>query len=180
MRTIAILTTAVLIFSLQILPAKAIAQETSIRYDIPNLASPPAAGISSQLRGSIEYDDTTLVVAHFSFDVPLFSFVSDFGTYNYIAAIGAASTFPYLRFESSKIEQEGENLVMKGTLEYRGMNRPITIAAKRIDGKKEFYVAGDFIVNIRDYFMFSSGFGLPSYMNIEFRMVFDKSIPIEE
>jgi polyisoprenoid-binding protein YceI len=131
MKTTAILAALLVAIALQIAPTKAIAQETSIRYDIPGAASFSAAGSSSQLRGSIEYDDTTLVIESFSFEVPLFSFISDYGSYNYIAAIGGASTFPYMSFESSKIEQDGKNLVMKGTLYYRGMYRPITIEARR-------------------------------------------------
>jgi polyisoprenoid-binding protein YceI len=180
MKTTTILVTLLMAFALQMAPTFAVAQETSIRYDIPGVASLPAAGSSNQLRGSIEYDDTTLVIEKFSFYVPLFSFISDYGSYNYIAAIGGASTFPYLSFESTKIEQDGKNLLMKGSLYYRGMYRPITIQAKRTEEKTEFYVSGNFMINIRDYYLFSGGLGIPSYMNIHFRMAFDKTTPEEE
>jgi len=70
-----------------------------------------------------------------------------------------------------------KNLSMKGSLYYRGMYRPITIQAKRTDEKNEFYINGNFNINIHDYFMFSSGRGIPPRMNINFRMAFDKISP---
>ncbi len=176
MKTTSLITGLLFVFGLQM----ATAQETTMRYSIPAAGTAvPAAGNSNQLRGNVEYDDTTMVVESFSFDVPLFTFMSEFGSYNYIAAVGAASTFPYMSFKSTNIDQSGEDLLIKGSLYLRGQYQPLTITAKQVEDKKIFYLDGNFTVHIRDYFMFSGGRSIPPYMNIDFRMVFDKEVKKE-
>lgn len=168
--------------AIQLLPAVANAQGnySQMTYEIP-ASYYQAAGRSSQLSATVEYDDTTHVIEALTMEVPLFSFINNYGgSYNYIAAFGNASRFPWMRFESNKVEDKGETIEMRGTLYFRGEYRPISITATRKEEKGLLNLNGEFTLSLRDYFLLAPAtFRVPPYIDMTFNLVFDLSSPEE-
>ncbi|MFN7118038.1 MAG: YceI family protein [Saprospiraceae bacterium] len=167
----------------QVLPGNVAAQSSynEITYEIPN-AYYQAAGRSTQLSATVEYDDTTHVINSLEFDVPLHSFINIYGgNYNYIAAFGNAYNFPWLRFESNRIKDEGKTIEMRGTLYFRGEYRPVTIVAERTEKDEMLYLDSDFTISLREYFLLAPAtVRIPPYLDMEFHLVFDLASPAVE
>jgi hypothetical protein len=168
--------------SMQVLPVLVAGQGSynEMTYEIPS-AYYQAAGRSSQLSAMVEYDDTTHVIEAVEMEVPLFSFVNNYGgSYNYIAAFGNGANFPWMRFESNNIKDNGETIEIQGTLYFRGDYRPLTITANRKEDKGQLYLYGDFRLNLRDYFLLApANFRVPPYIDMTFNLVFDLASPGE-
>lgn len=177
-----LLVALVAVLTIQAFPTNVSAQGqyNEINYRIPS-ASYQAEGRSTQLSASLEYDDTTHVLESLEMEVPLFSFLNRYGgSVNYIAAYGGAASFPWMRFESSKIEEKGDKVEMRGTLYFRGEYRPVTITATREEDKGTLNLYGDFTLNLRDYFLFTpTNYRVPPFIDLSFNLVFDLSTPEE-
>ncbi len=147
-----------------------------ITYEIPN-AYYQAAGRSTQVSATLEYDDTTHIIEALEFEVPLYSFTNTYGgSYNYIAAFGSAYNFPWLRFESKKVKEEGKNMELQGTLYFRGEYRPIHMNIQRTEKDEILYLDGDFTINLRDYFLLAPAtVRIPPYLDMQLHLVFDLS-----
>ena len=158
--------------------ASAQGQYNEMTYRIPS-ASYQAEGSSSRVSASLEYDDTTHALQSLDIEVPLYSFLNKYGgSYNYIAAYGGAASFPWMRFESSRVEEKGDQVEIRGTLYFRGEYRPITITATRQEDKGTLNLYGDFRIHLRDYFMFApANYRIPSFIDVNFNLVFDISTP---
>ncbi|MBK7873209.1 MAG: YceI family protein [Saprospiraceae bacterium] len=140
----------------------------------------PNTGTSNQLSATIDYDDTTGVINSFEFDVFLFSFLNTQGSFNMIAWLGGADYFPSMEFKSRSIDQEGEDLTIKGSLYFRGRYMPVTIYAEREEDKNQFTINGKFRIATSDFIKFvSPRRGIPTYLNMDFSVTFDKNASLK-
>lgn len=161
-----------------VLPIKeAIAQDYSpvsqMNYRISSGYHYPNEGTTSQLDATIDYNDTTGVINSLDFEVYLFSFQNRIGNGNILAWLGAADYFPNMSFESRSVEETEDELVIKGTLYFRGRYSPVTIQAERRNEDNVMILDGRFTITVSDYIMFVGGRPeLPTYVNMDFNMIF--------
>lgn len=138
----------------------------------------PIAGSSTFLKGTLQYNDTTGAVQAFAFNVPLYSFNDDYpsgATNSFIAWLGAANFFPEMSFQSSKIKQDGDHLIIQGQLYYRGKYSPVTIHATRDTRENDIQLLGEFTMDTHDYLpLFVPAYLVPSNISFSFEANFDK------
>lgn len=172
--------TVMAFFAFQVFPLQANAQEggNTMSYKIPNLYY-QADGKTTQLEATVEYDDTTHVIQGLNWEVNLLSFINTYGgTYNYIAAYGNASVYPWMQFESKKVKDKGDKVQIQGTLYYRGEYRPLTIVANKVIEDNQLYLYGDFTISLREYYMLNPvSIRIPPYISMNFNFVFNMATP---
>ncbi|MGV3557658.1 YceI family protein [Larkinella arboricola] len=62
-----------------------------------------------------------------------------------------ALKYPKVTFTSNDIQQDGNNLTIKGNLTFHGVTKPVVIQANRQDGNAQITVKGDFDIKLSDY-----------------------------
>ncbi len=62
-----------------------------------------------------------------------------------------ALKYPKVTFTSNDVQQEGNNLAIKGNLTFHGVTKPVVIQANRQDGNGQITVKGDFDIKLSDY-----------------------------
>lgn len=159
----------------------ALAQATQMSYNISSGPFYPVSGSTNQLEAKIDYNDSTHTLNAFDFEVYLHSFVNNLGNQNLLAALGAASFYPYMSFESRRIKEESDQLVINGTLYFRGIYNPVTLYAQRNDNNDSIKLNGEFTLNVRDYYPMATPLNrLPTYVNLNFQATFDKAEIIKD
>ena len=155
---------------------KAQAQEkmsTEISYNVIFGPVFPIEGRSSQLDGRITLNDTTGVLEKLDFEVPLNSFIGQ--NAGYLAWVGNSWTFPDMQFRSNNITLKGDTWIVKGNLEFRGRNQPVTLRLNRTDKNGEIVLSGNFSLNPRDYFIIPPSIELvPNQIPMDLTMVFEQ------
>ena len=97
-------------------------------------------GRFNHIDGTLEYDDSNIANSSISVSVNTDSLDSNHAkrdkhlkSDDYINA----SKYPKATFTSSKVSQQGENIIIEGTLTFRGKNKPLTITAQAIGAGKD-------------------------------------------
>lgn len=62
-----------------------------------------------------------------------------------------ALKYPNITFSAANIQEEGENLTIKGNLTFHGVTKPVELKAKKTLTKSSIKVDGAFEINMDDY-----------------------------
>lgn len=124
----------------------------------------------------ITYDDVSKEIKSVATVVKVQSF--DSGNSNrdsHAIEVLDALKHPNITFVSNEIEQSGENLTVKGKLNFHGITKPITLKAVRKDTKLATTITGTMNVNMTEYGVEPPGLmGMTTKENIriDFAMTF--------
>lgn len=62
-----------------------------------------------------------------------------------------ALKYPKVTFVSNDVQQQDNNLTIKGNLTFHGVTKPIVIQAVRKEGNGQTSINGDFVIKLSDY-----------------------------
>ena len=122
-------------------------------------------------------NDTTGVLESVTFRVPLNSFVGL--NSGYLEWIGNSWYYPDMEFRSLQITPEEDQYRVKGRLEFRGLESPVTLRLQRTDMQddNEIVFKGEFALQTHDYFTFAPPLDLvPSMIPMKITMTIDNPI----
>ncbi|MCP9770393.1 YceI family protein [Lacihabitans sp. LS3-19] len=86
-----------------------------------------------------------------------------------------ALKYPNITFSGANIQEDGNNITIKGNLTFHGVTKPLELKAKKTVSKSTLKVEGDFEINMEDYGVEPPGLmGIKANkeINLKYSMVF--------
>lgn len=142
-------------------------------YSIEFKSTDPSG--SFNMNGSIKFDENDLANSKFNLNFPVSSISTGNGMKNKKAQTSewfSAAKHPNVTFVSSKIEKSGNDYLVSGTLQIKGVSKDKKIPMKVVKSGSELTFKGDFTVNRMEFKVGKPSDIVPNNMNISY------SIPV--
>ncbi len=150
-------------------------KKSEIQYNMTHPLKKWSA-ISKNVNGVIIYNSQENGIESVAISVPVSSFDSkNSNRDSHALEVLEALKYPNVKFSSRNIKNSGDELIIKGALEFHNVTREIEIKAKQSTSKNEITVYGSFIINMTDYnIQPPSLLGIKTHeeINIEFKTYF--------
>lgn len=110
------------------------------------------SGVSKDVNSVILIDSNSGIISQVAVSVKIASFDSQNANRDsHAIEVTEALKFPMIKFNSSQIKQEGNKLTVSGTINFHGVNQPITFNAIKKNSGKNIEVSGGFEIKMTQF-----------------------------
>lgn len=110
------------------------------------------SGVSKDVNSVILIDSNSGIISQVAVSVKIASFDSQNANRDsHAIEVTEALKFPMIKFNSSQIKQEGNKLTVSGTINFHGVNQPITFNAIKKNSGKNIEVTGGFVIKLTQF-----------------------------
>ena len=132
--------------------------------------------LSKNVNGVIMYNSQEGTIESVAISVPVSSFDSKNSNRDSNALeVLEALKYPNVKFSSRNIKKSGNDLIIKGSLDFHNVTKEIELKAKQNASKSDITVLGNFTINMKDYNIQTPsllGMKTDEEINLEFKIFF--------
>jgi polyisoprenoid-binding protein YceI len=109
-------------------------------------------GVNKDVNSVILLDPATGIISQVAVSVKIASFDSQNANRDsHTIEVTEAIKYPLIKFNSSQIKQDGNKLTVSGTLNFHGVNQPITFVAEKKNIGSNIEVTGGFSIKMTQF-----------------------------
>ena len=109
-------------------------------------------GVSKDVNSVILIDPNSGIISQVAVSVKIASFDSkNANRDSHTIEVTEAIKYPLIKFNSSQIKQDGNKLTVSGTLNFHGVNQPITFVAEKKNIGSNIEVTGGFSIKMTQF-----------------------------
>ena len=109
-------------------------------------------GESKDVTSIILIDENRNIITQVAVSVKISSFDSkNANRDSHVMEATEALTFPVITFSSTSIKQEGNKIIVTGTMKFHGVSQPVTFEAEKTMVKDKAEITGNFVVKMTQF-----------------------------